>query len=82
MPSSTAISRHSGSDGGECVEAASGWRKSSHSGSNGGQCVEVAGDAMDLGRLVAVRDSKDPDGPKLLFTTAQWRAFTTRVKAA
>lgn len=41
------------------------WRKSSRSSGNGGQCVEVA---MNLPGVVAVRDSKDPDGPKLLFT--------------
>jgi hypothetical protein len=48
------------------------WRKSSHSGGGGGQCVEVA-DLPDGG--VAVRDSKDPDGPKLVFTLAEWQAF-------
>ena len=38
------------------------WRKSSYSGGNGGNCVEVAV-LPDDSR--AVRDSKDPDGPKL-----------------
>jgi hypothetical protein len=28
-----------------------------------------------------VRDSKDPDGPKLMFGAADWSAFTRRVKA-
>ncbi|MEV7908221.1 DUF397 domain-containing protein, partial [Streptomyces anulatus] len=40
------------------------WRKSSLSGGNGGQCVEVA---ANLPGTVAVRDSKNPTGPKLLF---------------
>ncbi|SNR98187.1 DUF397 domain-containing protein [Actinomadura mexicana] len=40
------------------------WRKSSHSGSNGGDCVELT----DAAGAVAVRDSKDPDGPVLLLT--------------
>jgi hypothetical protein len=53
------------------------WRKSSYSGSNGGNCVEVAG---NLPGLVAVRDSKDPDGPPLTFAPADWRTFTTCVK--
>jgi Domain of unknown function (DUF397) len=45
------------------------WRKSSHSGNNG--CVEVAqGDDQ-----IAVRDSKDPSGPMLLFTRLEWQAF-------
>lgn len=54
------------------------WRKSSYSNGNGGQCVEVA---RNLPGAVAVRDSKDPDGPKLTFEPAQWLAFTGRVKA-
>ncbi len=29
---------------------------------------------------VAVRDSKDPDGPKLAFTSEAWRAFADRAK--
>jgi hypothetical protein len=70
-------SSHSSSNGGDCVEAASVWRRSSYSGGNGGQCVEVA---PDPGRLVAVRDSKDPGGPKLVFTSSQWQSFTTAVK--
>ncbi|MBG0825135.1 DUF397 domain-containing protein [Planomonospora sp. ID91781] len=57
---------------------AAAWRKSSQSGDNGGQCVEVAD---NLPGVVAVRDSKDPDGPKLLFTPAEWRAFVGGVKS-
>jgi len=48
------------------------WRKSSHSAGNGGECVEVA-TLPEGGR--AVRDSKDPDGPALRFTDAEWKAF-------
>ncbi|WP_030911832.1 DUF397 domain-containing protein [Streptosporangium amethystogenes] len=54
------------------------WRKSSLSGPNGGQCVEVA---ANLPGTVAVRDSKDPDGAKLLFTPAQWRSFVGGIKS-
>jgi hypothetical protein len=54
------------------------WRKSSYSNGNGGACVEVA---PNLPGVVAVRDSKDPDGPKLIFEPAQWAAFTSGVKA-
>ncbi|GLW05214.1 hypothetical protein Misp01_03440 [Microtetraspora sp. NBRC 13810] len=53
------------------------WRKSSRSSDNGGQCVEVAANLPDI---VAVRDSKDPDGPKLLFTPTEWRTFIRAVK--
>jgi Domain of unknown function (DUF397) len=46
------------------------WRKARSSVGNGA-CVEIA--PMD--GLVAVRDSKDPRGPILTYTTAEWRAF-------
>jgi len=49
------------------------WRKSSLSNGSGGNCVEVA---RNLPSIVAVRDSKDPDGPALVFTPSEWRAFT------
>lgn len=46
------------------------WRKSSFSGENGG-CVEVAWPQ----RGVAVRDSKNTDGPTMAFPMEEWRAF-------
>jgi len=55
------------------------WRKSSHSNGSGGDCAEVAG---NLPEVVAVRDSKDPDGPRLVFTPAEWQAFTARFAGA
>lgn len=54
------------------------WRKSSYSSSTGQNCVEVA---TNLPRIVAVRDSKNPDGPRLLVSSAQWRSFTRYLKA-
>jgi Domain of unknown function (DUF397) len=54
------------------------WHKSSRSGGNGGQCVEVAG---NLPGIVAVRDSKDPDGARLAFGQPEWAAFLRAVKA-
>ncbi|MGS2641919.1 DUF397 domain-containing protein [Streptosporangium sp. LJ11] len=53
------------------------WRKSSRSGDSGGQCVEVA---SNLSGVVAVRDSKNPGGPKLLFAPAEWKSFIGGVK--
>ncbi|WP_160573591.1 DUF397 domain-containing protein [Actinomadura physcomitrii] len=53
------------------------WRKSSRSTDTGGQCVEVASLAPDVG----VRDSKDTDGPALVFSVGEWRAFARRVKS-
>jgi hypothetical protein len=54
------------------------WRKSSYSGGNGGTCVEVA---RNLPNVVAVRDSKNPDGPALVFPAADWQGFTASIKA-
>jgi hypothetical protein len=48
------------------------WRKSGRSGPQGGNCVEVA--RLPDGR-VAVRDSRHPSGPALVFTSAKWTAF-------
>ncbi|MBS2965635.1 DUF397 domain-containing protein [Actinocrinis puniceicyclus] len=53
------------------------WRKSSRSGGQGGNCVEVA-ELPDGGTVV--RDSKDPDGPVLRFTAAEWTAFVAGVR--
>jgi hypothetical protein len=54
------------------------WRKSTRSSGNGDNCVEVA---RNLPGRVAVRDSKNPDGPKLVFSPSDWRAFIAGVKA-
>jgi hypothetical protein len=72
-----------------CVEV--GWRRATASLENGncvevgwhsrcgesGQCVEVAAAMVQ----VAVRDSKDPDGPVLRFPRGAWREFVEGVKA-
>ncbi|MFI9589429.1 DUF397 domain-containing protein [Nonomuraea sp. NPDC052265] len=47
------------------------WRKSSASGDNG-QCVEVA---TNIPGVIAVRDSKNPQVPALIFTPGEWQAF-------
>jgi Domain of unknown function (DUF397) len=53
------------------------WRKSAYSGGTS-NCVEVAG---NLPATVAVRDSKDPEGPALTFGHHAWKAFTGHVKS-
>jgi len=53
------------------------WHKSSYSGANGGQCVEVA---VNLPGGVAVRDSKDREGPALAFTPEAWRTFLDSIQ--
>jgi len=52
------------------------WRKSSASGPYSDNCVEVA----FVDDAIAVRDSKHPDGPVLLFTQAEWDAFVGGAK--
>ncbi|MFI7403638.1 DUF397 domain-containing protein [Streptomyces sp. NPDC049541] len=52
------------------------WFKSSYSGGGGNECLEVT-DAHP--GVVPVRDSKNPDGPKLAFGTAAWAAFVEGV---
>ena len=53
------------------------WRKSSYSGNNGGECVEVA---RMMNGTVAIRDSKDPEGPVLALTAEAWAEFTDRAR--
>ncbi|GAA4665347.1 DUF397 domain-containing protein [Streptomyces youssoufiensis] len=55
------------------------WIKSSYS-NNGGECVEVATNLTTHG-TVAVRDSKDPDGPTLTFEPTTWKAFVAGVRS-
>jgi hypothetical protein len=52
------------------------WRKSTHSGGTGGNCVEVA--PLPDGRR-ALRNSKDPEGPVLVFSSTEWSAFVAGV---
>jgi Domain of unknown function (DUF397) len=53
------------------------WRKSSFSAQNG-NCVQLA--QLPTGG-VAVRDSKDPQGPMLRFTPTEWAAFSAGMAA-
>ncbi|WP_433232578.1 DUF397 domain-containing protein [Actinomadura formosensis] len=52
------------------------WRKSSYSGANGGECVEVA----SVPGTVAIRDSKDPAGPKLVMNRKDFQRLTVTLK--
>jgi Domain of unknown function (DUF397) len=52
------------------------WRKSSHSQPTQSDCVEITGTTPNI----AVRDSKDPHGPFLLFGRGEWQSFAARIK--
>ena len=54
------------------------WHKSSRSNGSGGNCVEVA---RNLPGIVAVRDSKNPDGPAMIVSRDEWAHFITRLQA-
>ncbi len=53
------------------------WVKSSYSAARG-ECVEVA---RNLPGVVAVRDSKNTEGPALRFSAEDWRRFTDSLKS-
>ncbi|MGP3989145.1 DUF397 domain-containing protein [Streptomyces sp. 3N207] len=54
------------------------WFKSSYSNNQGGECVEGA---RLSGAVMAVRDSKQSEGPAFVFRADAWTAFLTSVKS-
>ncbi|HZF92812.1 DUF397 domain-containing protein [Streptomyces sp.] len=54
----------------------SGWRKSSYSDNNAGSCLEVL-DHHPTG--IPVRDSKNPNGPAVVFPAAGWSSFVRAI---
>lgn len=54
------------------------WRKASRSTENGGDCMELA---AAPGRI-AIRDSKDPCGPKILLSHDAFRRLAETIKSA
>lgn len=57
------------------------WVKSSYSSQDGGDCVEWSPAHACAHGTVPVRDSKDLNGPALMFGPAAWSAFVTGVQA-
>ncbi|MEV4258061.1 DUF397 domain-containing protein [Spirillospora sp. NPDC049652] len=72
-------SSHSGTNGGQCIEVGAQpavWRKASRSDEIGDNCVEVA----DVASLVALRDSKNPDGGVLVMSRGGFGAVLAAVR--
>lgn len=55
------------------------WIKSSYSQGDGGECLEFSRSCRAEG-LVPVRDSKVPEGSRLVFGGEAWRAFLADVR--
>ncbi|MES4904824.1 MULTISPECIES: DUF397 domain-containing protein [unclassified Streptomyces] len=53
------------------------WRKSSYSNTQAGSCVEVVD---GIPGIVPLPDSKNPEGPTLVFESATWTSFVQAVK--
>ncbi|KAB2382787.1 DUF397 domain-containing protein [Actinomadura montaniterrae] len=52
------------------------WRKATRSTAEGDNCVEVAG----VPNVVALRDSKDPNGPKIIVSRSDFRHLAETLK--
>ncbi|MEV4670320.1 MULTISPECIES: DUF397 domain-containing protein [Actinomadura] len=52
------------------------WRKASRSHDDGDQCIELA----SASGVVVVRDSKDPSGPKIFVSSADFRLLAEAIK--
>ncbi|MGW6027683.1 DUF397 domain-containing protein [Streptomyces sp. NPDC055214] len=74
-------STYSGSNGGDCIELAplhgAAWHKSSYSSDTGGDCIEYAPHAG----AIALRDSKNPEGPTLTVSEGAFARFVRAVAA-
>ncbi|MFJ8334738.1 DUF397 domain-containing protein [Streptomyces sp. NPDC094437] len=49
-----------------------GWLSSTYSGNNGGECIQWAPEHAQATGVVLVRDSKNPNGPRLTLTANTW----------
>ncbi|MEU8801262.1 DUF397 domain-containing protein [Spirillospora sp. NPDC048819] len=52
------------------------WKKASRSNESGDACIELASN----GEIVAIRDSKDPGGPKVLVSSGEFRRLAEMLK--
>ncbi|MGG7574130.1 DUF397 domain-containing protein [Streptomyces sirii] len=61
------------------VAPESAWFKSSYSNDTGGNCIEIADLTATRHAGIAIRDSKNPSGPALLFDPASFADFISDV---
>ncbi|MEV6756715.1 DUF397 domain-containing protein [Streptomyces sp. NPDC051214] len=73
--SSVAINTHRSHQPSTDIAPESAWYKSSYSDGTGNYCIEAA----ELPAGVGVRDSKDKQGPALVFARSTWSTFVTSV---
>jgi hypothetical protein len=52
------------------------WRKASHSDDRGGNCIELA----NAPATIAIRDSKNPEGPELHVPRPAFRRLTATIR--
>lgn len=76
-------SSYSGGSSGDCLEVTSPtayatWRKSTYSSGSQEACLEVNDAACHA--HVPVRDSKNPQGPAIVFGAHAWTAFITSTR--
>jgi hypothetical protein len=55
------------------------WTRATGSSASGDNCVEVA---LNIGKVVAIRDSKHPSNPPIILRRAQWRRLRSKVQEA
>lgn len=80
-------SSYSGGSSGDCLEVSdarltAAWRKSTDSSGSQEACLEVNDTTYEAHAHVPVRDSKNPNGPAVIFTAPAWTAFLTEVRSS
>jgi len=75
-------STFSNGSGGSCVEVGTAWPGHADNDKPAADEIAAIASLSHTGNpAVAVRHSKDPDGPKLVFTAEEWEAFTAGIRA-
>jgi hypothetical protein len=75
-------SSYSNGSGGSCVEVATAWPShADHDKPAAHEITAIASMSRTGSPAVAVRHSKDPDGPRLVFSAGEWEAFTADIRA-